>query len=195
MQNDIHKTPSEARVRREASRDYSRRKSNKSSSRSRGGSRHGGTVSTRNNKPTNPYADNDTKKTDENLQLNVVVAVDYIISEMHADKSTDPTAGIENYIGTLIFMVNEIFNHESLEKHINIHLMAIKKFTKKETNAMIFEDNPGETLDHVCKFLREDEKTLYNLDRNKNGTLDKKDISIFLTRRRFGPAGKKITHL
>lgn len=125
----------------------------------------------------------------QNLQLNVLVAVDNVITEHHKNL-TDVTHGLKAYITSLIHLVDNIFQHDTLDRRLRIHLLGIHEFTKEESNLIIYENAPNETLNAVCDLLADPKLEPRYSTQDQKGTADHKDISIFLTRRRFGPAGR-----
>ena len=125
---------------------------------------------------------------DENLQINVVVAVDNEIKKHHEDIQ-DVTHGLESYIESLINYVDSIFHHSTLERRIRIHLLRLKSFSEHETNQLVQENSPNDTLTLVCDRLADKSMGQYSRA-DRRGSFEEKDISIFLTRKKFGPAGK-----
>jgi len=75
---------------------------------------------------------------------------------------------------------------------MNIHVLSpIHVFNEHESNSIIFESSPNDTLNHVCDLLADRDLPIQYSSPDRPGDESLKDISIFLTRRRFGPAGRQ----
>merc|ERR1719447_579661 len=107
---------------------------------------------------------------------------------MHND-IPDVENSLDSYISNLIHIINNIFHHNTLERRIRIHLSKLVQFDTKDTNEVVIESNPNMTLNRVCERLKDSDRYMPYSSQEGYGNSSMKDISIFLTRRKFGPAG------
>jgi len=103
----------------------------------------------------------------------VTVAVDYDVVQFHTRD------GINNYVLTLMNIVDEIFHHESLTVAIDVVLMQILMVDYRTSINNIDPEDLGNSLSNVCAFTERAKATQGN----------KQDTAIYLTRRQFGAAG------
>ena len=134
-------------------------------------------------------------------KLNVVIAMDYSMIEFHQpeearynkdDTTPDITKKVADYLIAMMSIVDSIYNDDSLQNKINISLVGIDPLAKEDSNNLIIEDDPAGTLANVATRL--DGRT-YRQRRsgsrlNAFNAPTERDLTIFLTRREFGPAGK-----
>uniref|UniRef100_H3B101 ADAM metallopeptidase with thrombospondin type 1 motif 14 n=1 Tax=Latimeria chalumnae TaxID=7897 RepID=H3B101_LATCH len=114
------------------------------------------------------------KKDDYNIE--VLLAVDDSVVRFHGKEH------VQNYILTLMNIVDEIYHDESLGTHINIVLVRIIMVGYRQSISLIEQGNPSRSLEQVCRWAHSQQRT--DLDHAEHH-----DHAVFLTRQDFGPAG------
>uniref|UniRef100_A0A3B4V9F2 ADAM metallopeptidase with thrombospondin type 1 motif 14 n=1 Tax=Seriola dumerili TaxID=41447 RepID=A0A3B4V9F2_SERDU len=114
------------------------------------------------------------KKDDYNIE--VLLAVDDSVVRFHGKEH------VQNYVLTLMNIVDEIYHDESLGTNINIVLVRMIMVGYRQSISLIERGNPSRSLEQVCRWAntqqrRDPEHAEYH------------DHAIFLTRQDFGPAG------
>ncbi|XP_068610902.1 A disintegrin and metalloproteinase with thrombospondin motifs 14 [Brachionichthys hirsutus] len=114
------------------------------------------------------------KKQDYNIE--VLLAVDDSVARFHGKEH------VQNYVLTLMNIVDEIYHDESLGANINIVLVRMIMVGYRQSISLIERGNPSRSLEQVCRWAntqqrRDPEHAEYH------------DHAIFLTRQDFGPAG------
>uniref|UniRef100_A0A8C6WQ17 ADAM metallopeptidase with thrombospondin type 1 motif, 14 n=1 Tax=Neogobius melanostomus TaxID=47308 RepID=A0A8C6WQ17_9GOBI len=114
------------------------------------------------------------KKEDYNIE--VLLAVDDSVIRFHGKEH------VQNYVLTLMNIVDEIYHDESLGTNINIVLVRMIMVGYRQSISLIERGNPSRSLEQVCRWAntqqrRDPEHAEYH------------DHAIFLTRQDFGPAG------
>ncbi|XP_041939379.1 A disintegrin and metalloproteinase with thrombospondin motifs 3 isoform X1 [Alosa sapidissima] len=114
------------------------------------------------------------KKEDYNIE--VLLAVDDSVVRFHGKEH------VQNYVLTLMNIVDEIYHDESLGTNINVVLVRIIMVGYRQSISLIERGNPSRSLEQVCRWAN----TQQRLDPNH---AEYHDHAIFLTRQDFGPAG------
>uniref|UniRef100_A0A8C7J0Q3 ADAM metallopeptidase with thrombospondin type 1 motif 14 n=1 Tax=Oncorhynchus kisutch TaxID=8019 RepID=A0A8C7J0Q3_ONCKI len=109
------------------------------------------------------------KKDDYNIE--VLLAVDDSVVRFHGKEH------VQNYVLTLINIVDEIYHDESLGTNINIVLVRMIM-----SISLIERGNPSRSLEQVCRWANTQQ-------RRDPDHAEYHDHAIFLTRQDFGPAG------
>lgn len=114
------------------------------------------------------------KKEDYNIE--VLLAVDDSVVRFHGKEH------VQNYVLTLMNIVDEIYHDESLGTNINVVLVRMIMVGYRQSISLIERGNPSRSLEQVCRWAntqqrRDPEHAEYH------------DHAIFLTRQDFGPAG------
>uniref|UniRef100_A0AAY3ZTB5 ADAM metallopeptidase with thrombospondin type 1 motif, 14 n=1 Tax=Denticeps clupeoides TaxID=299321 RepID=A0AAY3ZTB5_9TELE len=114
------------------------------------------------------------KKDEYNIE--VLLAVDDSVVRFHGKEH------VQNYVLTLMNIVNEIYHDESLGTAINVVLVRMIMVGYRQSISLIERGNPSRSLEQVCRWAN----TQQRLDPNH---AEYHDHAIFLTRQDFGPAG------
>uniref|UniRef100_A0A8C1JQF9 ADAM metallopeptidase with thrombospondin type 1 motif, 14 n=1 Tax=Cyprinus carpio TaxID=7962 RepID=A0A8C1JQF9_CYPCA len=114
------------------------------------------------------------KKDDFNIE--VLLAVDDSVVRFHGKEH------VQNYVLTLMNIVDEIYHDESLGTNINIVLVRMILVGYRQSISLIERGNPSRSLEQVCRWAN----TQQRLDPEH---AEHHDHAIFLTRQDFGPAG------
>ncbi|XP_042624120.1 A disintegrin and metalloproteinase with thrombospondin motifs 14 isoform X1 [Cyprinus carpio] len=114
------------------------------------------------------------KKDDYNIE--VLLAVDDSVVRFHGKEH------VQNYVLTLMNIVDEIYHDESLGTNINIVLVRMILVGYRQSISLIERGNPSRSLEQVCRWAN----TQQRLDPEH---AEHHDHAIFLTRQDFGPAG------
>ncbi|KAK9965953.1 hypothetical protein ABG768_005015 [Culter alburnus] len=114
------------------------------------------------------------KKEDYNIE--VLLAVDDSVVRFHGKEH------VQNYVLTLMNIVDEIYHDESLGTNINIVLVRMILVGYRQSISLIERGNPSRSLEQVCRWAN----TQQRLDPDH---AEHHDHAIFLTRQDFGPAG------
>ncbi|XP_041672068.1 A disintegrin and metalloproteinase with thrombospondin motifs 14 [Cheilinus undulatus] len=118
------------------------------------------------------------KKDDYNIE--VLLAVDDSVVRFHGKEH------VQNYVLTLMNIVDEIYHDESLGTNINIVLVRMIMVGYRQSISLIERGNPSRSLEQVCRWAN----TQQRRDPDHN---EYHDHAIFLTRQDFGPAGMQGT--
>uniref|UniRef100_UPI003AAB6866 A disintegrin and metalloproteinase with thrombospondin motifs 14 isoform X1 n=1 Tax=Centroberyx gerrardi TaxID=166262 RepID=UPI003AAB6866 len=114
------------------------------------------------------------KKDDYNIE--VLLAVDDSVVRFHGKEH------VQNYVLTLMNIVDEIYHDESLGTNINIVLVRMIMVGYRQSISLIERGNPSRSLEQVCRWA--------NTQQRRDPDHDEyHDHAIFLTRQDFGPAG------
>ncbi|MFT7807184.1 A disintegrin and metalloproteinase with thrombospondin motifs 14 [Arapaima gigas] len=115
-----------------------------------------------------------TRKDDYNIE--VLLAVDDSVVRFHGKEH------VQNYVLTLMNIVDEIYHDESLGANINIVLVRMIMVGYRQSIGLIERGNPSRSLEQVCRWANTQQ-------RRDPGHAEHHDHAIFLTRQDFGPAG------
>uniref|UniRef100_A0A803SP42 ADAM metallopeptidase with thrombospondin type 1 motif 14 n=1 Tax=Anolis carolinensis TaxID=28377 RepID=A0A803SP42_ANOCA len=114
------------------------------------------------------------KKDDYNIE--VLLAVDDSVVRFHGKEH------VQNYVLTLMNIVDEIYHDESLGVHINIVLVRMIMVGYRQSISLIERGNPSRSLEQVCRWA-------HSQQRSDPEHVEYHDHAVFLTRQDFGPAG------
>ncbi|XP_069096468.1 A disintegrin and metalloproteinase with thrombospondin motifs 14 [Pleurodeles waltl] len=114
------------------------------------------------------------KKDDYNIE--VLLAVDDSVVRFHGKEH------VQNYVLTLMNIVDEIYHDESLGVHINIVLVRMIMVGYRQSVGLIERGNPSRSLEQVCRWAHAQQ-------RSDPDHSEYHDHAVFLTRQDFGPAG------
>ncbi|KAG9485144.1 hypothetical protein GDO78_008312 [Eleutherodactylus coqui] len=114
------------------------------------------------------------KKDDYNIE--VLLAVDDSVVRFHGKEH------VQNYVLTLMNIVDEIYHDESLGVHINIVLVRMIMVGYRQSISLIERGNPSRSLEQVCRWA-------HSQQRSDPDHAEHHDHAVFLTRQDFGPAG------
>ncbi|KAM8924150.1 A disintegrin and metalloproteinase with thrombospondin motifs 14 [Pelodytes ibericus] len=114
------------------------------------------------------------KKDDYNIE--VLLAVDDSVVRFHGKEH------VQNYVLTLMNIVDEIYHDESLGVHINIVLVRMIMVGYRQSISLIERGNPSRSLEQVCRWA-------HSQQRSDPDHAEYHDHAVFLTRQDFGPAG------
>ncbi|XP_065128871.2 A disintegrin and metalloproteinase with thrombospondin motifs 14 isoform X2 [Paramisgurnus dabryanus] len=112
----------------------------------------------------------------ENYNIEVLLAVDDSVVRFHGKDH------VQNYVLTLMNIVDEIYHDESLGTNINVVLVRMILVGYRQSVSLIERGNPARSLEQVCRWANSQQK----LDPDH---AEHHDHAIFLTRQDFGPAG------
>ncbi|XP_072523494.1 A disintegrin and metalloproteinase with thrombospondin motifs 14 [Salminus brasiliensis] len=112
----------------------------------------------------------------DNYNIEVLLAVDDSVVRFHGKEH------VQNYVLTLMNIVDEIYHDESLGTSINIVLVRMIMVGYRQSISLIERGNPSRSLEQVCRWAN----TQQRLDPNH---AEYHDHAIFLSRQDFGPAG------
>ncbi|XP_076822251.1 A disintegrin and metalloproteinase with thrombospondin motifs 3-like isoform X2 [Clavelina lepadiformis] len=115
------------------------------------------------------------KRNDYNME--VLVAADYEVVRFHGAQH------VENYLLTLINIVDEIYHDSSLGEHVNIVLSRLYQLDAEMSDGLVITNNAPASLVNVCRWAND----MAHDDPPPHGRVH--DYAIFLTRKNFGPAG------
>ncbi|XP_030046489.1 A disintegrin and metalloproteinase with thrombospondin motifs 3 [Microcaecilia unicolor] len=113
---------------------------------------------------------------DNDYNIEVLLGVDDSVIRFHGNEH------VQNYLLTLMNIVNEIYHDESLGVHINVVLVRLIMLGYAKSISLIERGNPSRSLENVCRWAYQQQKS----DPNHS---EHHDHAIFLTRQDFGPAG------
>ncbi|XP_049997714.1 A disintegrin and metalloproteinase with thrombospondin motifs 14 isoform X1 [Alexandromys fortis] len=108
--------------------------------------------------------------------IEVLLAVDDSVVRFHGKEHT------QNYVLTLMNIVDEIYHDESLGAHVNIALVRLIIVGYRQSLSLIERGNPARSLEQVCRWAHSQQR------QDPNHT-EHHDHVIFLTRQNFGPSG------
>ncbi|XP_028976309.2 A disintegrin and metalloproteinase with thrombospondin motifs 14 isoform X3 [Esox lucius] len=114
------------------------------------------------------------KKEDYNIE--VLLAVGDSVVRFHGKEH------VQNYVLTLMNIVDEIYHDESLGTNINIVLVRMIMVGYRQSISLIERGNPSRSLEQVCRWANTQQ-------RRDPDHAEYHDHAIFLTRQDFGPAG------
>uniref|UniRef100_A0A8C9NUI4 ADAM metallopeptidase with thrombospondin type 1 motif 14 n=1 Tax=Serinus canaria TaxID=9135 RepID=A0A8C9NUI4_SERCA len=114
------------------------------------------------------------RKDDYNIE--VLLAVDDSVVRFHGKEH------VQNYVLTLMNIVDEIYHDESLGVHINIVLVRMIMVGYRQSVSLIERGNPSRSLEQVCRWA-------HSQQRPDPAHAEYHDHAVFLTRQDFGPAG------
>uniref|UniRef100_UPI00358ECF55 A disintegrin and metalloproteinase with thrombospondin motifs 3-like isoform X2 n=1 Tax=Myxine glutinosa TaxID=7769 RepID=UPI00358ECF55 len=112
----------------------------------------------------------------EVYNIEVLLAVDDSVVRFHGKHH------VQNYLLTLMNIVNEIYQDESLGVKINIVLVRIIMLGYRQSINLIEQGNPSRSLEQVCRWAHEQQRV-------RSTDAEHHDHAIFLTRQPFGPGG------
>uniref|UniRef100_A0A4X2LBK7 ADAM metallopeptidase with thrombospondin type 1 motif 14 n=1 Tax=Vombatus ursinus TaxID=29139 RepID=A0A4X2LBK7_VOMUR len=108
--------------------------------------------------------------------IEVLLAVDDSVVRFHGKEH------VQNYVLTLMNIVDEIYHDESLGVHMNIALVRMIMVGYRQSLSLIERGNPSRSLEQVCRWA-------HSQQRSDPGHAEHHDHAVFLTRQDFGPAG------
>ncbi|XP_056089324.1 A disintegrin and metalloproteinase with thrombospondin motifs 3 isoform X1 [Rhinichthys klamathensis goyatoka] len=113
---------------------------------------------------------------DDDYNIEVLLGVDDSVVRFHGKEH------VQNYLLTLMNIVNEIYHEESLGVHINVVLVRMIMLGYAKSISLIERGNPSRSLENVCRwaFVQQKEDPEHS---------EHHDHAIFLTRQGFGPTG------
>ncbi|XP_051543261.1 A disintegrin and metalloproteinase with thrombospondin motifs 3-like [Myxocyprinus asiaticus] len=113
---------------------------------------------------------------DDGYNIEVLLGVDDSVVRFHGKEH------VQNYLLTLMNIVNEIYHDESLGVHINVVLVRMIMLGYAKSISLIERGNPSRSLENVCRwaFVQQKEDPEHS---------EYHDHAIFLTRQGFGPTG------
>nr|XP_033798962.1 A disintegrin and metalloproteinase with thrombospondin motifs 14 isoform X2 [Geotrypetes seraphini] len=114
--------------------------------------------------------------TKDDYNMEVLLAVDDSIVRFHGKEH------VQNYVLTLMNIVDEIYHDESLGVHINIVLVRMIIVGYRQSVGLIERGNPSRSLEQVCRWANSQQ-------RSDPAHAEHHDHAVFLTRQDFGPAG------
>ncbi|XP_032863647.2 A disintegrin and metalloproteinase with thrombospondin motifs 3 isoform X2 [Tyto alba] len=113
---------------------------------------------------------------DDDYNIEVLLGVDDSVVRFHGKEH------VQNYLLTLMNIVNEIYHDESLGVHINVVLVRMIMLGYAKSISLIERGNPSRSLENVCRWA-------YQQQKSDPSHSEHHDHAIFLTRQDFGPAG------
>ncbi|XP_041446983.1 A disintegrin and metalloproteinase with thrombospondin motifs 3 [Xenopus laevis] len=113
---------------------------------------------------------------ENDYNIEVLLGVDDSVVRFHGKEH------VQNYLLTLMNIVNEIYHDDSIGVHINIVLVRMIMLGYAKSISLIERGSPSRSLDNVCRWANQQQKA----DPNHS---EHHDHAIFLTRQDFGPAG------
>ncbi|XP_064450837.1 A disintegrin and metalloproteinase with thrombospondin motifs 14 isoform X1 [Mirounga angustirostris] len=108
--------------------------------------------------------------------IEVLLVVDDSVVRFHGKEH------VQNYVLTLMNIVDEIYHDESLGAHINIALVRLIMVGYRQSLSLIERGNPSRSLEQVCRWA-------YSQQRQDPSHAEHHDHVVFLTRQDFGPSG------
>ncbi|XP_078453852.1 A disintegrin and metalloproteinase with thrombospondin motifs 3-like isoform X1 [Lampetra fluviatilis] len=115
-----------------------------------------------------------SKKDEYNME--VMLAVDDSVVRFHGKEH------VQNYLLTLMNIVDEIYHDESLGVQINVVLVRLILLGYRQSIGLIERGNPSRSLEQVCRWAHTQQRT-------DPAHPEHHDHVVFLTRQDFGPAG------
>ncbi|XP_010182017.1 PREDICTED: A disintegrin and metalloproteinase with thrombospondin motifs 14, partial [Mesitornis unicolor] len=112
----------------------------------------------------------------DDYNIEVLLAVDDSVVRFHGKEH------VQNYVLTLMNIVDEIYHDESLGVHINIVLVRMIMVGYRQSVSLIERGNPSRSLEQVCRWA-------HSQQRSDPEHAEYHDHAVFLTRQDFGPAG------
>ncbi|XP_044095634.1 A disintegrin and metalloproteinase with thrombospondin motifs 14 isoform X1 [Neovison vison] len=108
--------------------------------------------------------------------IEVLLVVDDSVVRFHGKEH------VQNYVLTLMNIVDEIYHDESLGAHINIALVRLIMVGYRQSLSLIERGNPSRSLEQVCRWA-------HTQQRRDPSHSEHHDHVVFLTRQDFGPSG------
>ncbi|XP_073935176.1 A disintegrin and metalloproteinase with thrombospondin motifs 14 isoform X2 [Castor canadensis] len=108
--------------------------------------------------------------------IEVLLAVDDSVVRFHGKEH------VQNYVLTLMNIVDEIYHDESLGVHVNIALVRLIMVGYRQSLSLIEHGNPARSLEQVCRWA-------HSQQRQDPSHSEHHDHVVFLTRQNFGPSG------
>ncbi|XP_034518531.1 A disintegrin and metalloproteinase with thrombospondin motifs 14 isoform X6 [Ailuropoda melanoleuca] len=108
--------------------------------------------------------------------IEVLLVVDDSVVRFHGREH------VQNYVLTLMNIVDEIYHDESLGAHINIALVRLIMVGYRQSLSLIERGNPSRSLEQVCRWA-------HSQQRQDPSHAEHHDHVVFLTRQDFGPSG------
>ena len=78
-----------------------------------------------------------------------------------------------------------IYKDDTLTSKVNVNMIHIERIPAEESRDLVVKDNPTGTLDNVSHLLNHSKRYRRGVSPEA-----KPDVTVFLTRNEFGPAGK-----
>ncbi|KAG7489538.1 A disintegrin and metalloproteinase with thrombospondin motifs 3 [Solea senegalensis] len=113
---------------------------------------------------------------EEDFNIEILLGVDDSVVRFHGKEH------VQNYLLTLMNIVNEIYHDESLGVHINVVLVRMIMLGYAKSISLIERGNPSRSLENVCRWAFVQQK-------GDPDHAEHHDHAIFLTRQGFGPTG------
>uniref|UniRef100_A0A4W3I345 ADAM metallopeptidase with thrombospondin type 1 motif, 3 n=1 Tax=Callorhinchus milii TaxID=7868 RepID=A0A4W3I345_CALMI len=113
---------------------------------------------------------------EEDYNIEVLLGVDDSVVRFHGKEH------VQNYLLTLMNIVNEIYHDKSLGAHVNVVLVRMIMLGYAKSISLIERGNPSKSLENVCRWAHFQQKS--DAEHSEHH-----DHAIFLTRQDFGPAG------
>ncbi|XP_037338112.2 A disintegrin and metalloproteinase with thrombospondin motifs 3 isoform X1 [Pungitius pungitius] len=113
---------------------------------------------------------------EDDYNIEVLLGVDDSVVRFHGKEH------VQNYLLTLMNIVNEIYHDESLGVHINVVLVRMIMLGYAKSISLIERGNPSRSLENVCRWAFVQQK-------GDSEHAEHHDHAIFLTRQGFGPTG------
>ncbi|XP_062859444.1 A disintegrin and metalloproteinase with thrombospondin motifs 14 [Trichomycterus rosablanca] len=112
----------------------------------------------------------------DDYSIEVLLAVDDSVVRFHGKEH------VQNYVLTLMNIVDEIYHDESLGTSINVVIVRMIMVGYRQSVSLIEKGNPSRSLEQVCRWANTQQKL--DLDHAEHH-----DHAVFLSRQDFGPAG------
>ncbi|XP_033124517.1 A disintegrin and metalloproteinase with thrombospondin motifs 3-like [Anneissia japonica] len=109
--------------------------------------------------------------------IETLIISEFSMQEAHKEEIT-------RYLATLIQLVNEIFNHESMRLNLKVSITSMVLVDEAESSNMIVENNKMRSLQRVCYWAAR--RQMENDDDNNRV---QNDLVLVFTRKNFGAAG------
>ncbi|XP_034548225.1 A disintegrin and metalloproteinase with thrombospondin motifs 3 isoform X2 [Notolabrus celidotus] len=113
---------------------------------------------------------------EDDYNIEILLGVDDSVVRFHGKEH------VQNYLLTLMNIVNEIYHDESLGVHINVVLVRMIMLGYAKSISLIERGNPSRSLENVCRWAFVQQK-------GDTEHAEHHDHAIFLTRQGFGPTG------
>ncbi|XP_067377908.1 A disintegrin and metalloproteinase with thrombospondin motifs 3 isoform X1 [Channa argus] len=113
---------------------------------------------------------------EDDYNIEILLGVDDSVVRFHGKEH------VQNYLLTLMNIVNEIYHDESLGVHINVVLVRMIMLGYAKSISLIERGNPSRSLENVCRWASVQQKS-------DAQHAEHHDHAIFLTRQGFGPTG------
>ncbi|KAK7934481.1 hypothetical protein WMY93_005377 [Mugilogobius chulae] len=113
---------------------------------------------------------------EDDYNIEILLGVDDSVVRFHGKEH------VQNYLLTLMNIVNEIYHDESLGVHINVVLVRMIMLGYAKSISLIERGNPSRSLENVCRWA-------FGQQKGDVDHAEHHDHAIFLTRQGFGPTG------